>query len=63
MTQLGGDVIFLTPVGVVEKTNTPPRSQHPLKLTKQPPESNSRAMARYSYPQRFPSPQRGNESP
>ncbi|ATN90367.1 hypothetical protein SEA_LILBANDIT_44 [Propionibacterium phage LilBandit] len=38
----------------MEKTTTPERSRHPLKRTKQPPESISGARARYSYPQRFP---------
>ena len=56
-------MIFFTPMGVVEKTTTPERSRHPLKRTKQPPESISRAPVWYSYPQRFPSSQRGNESP
>ncbi|QHB36580.1 hypothetical protein PBI_P104B_43 [Cutibacterium phage P104B] len=45
LTQLGGDVIFLTHQGVVEKTNTPAQTEHPLKHTKQPPESISRAQA------------------
>lgn len=54
-------MIFLTPMGVVEKTNTPARSRHPPKSTKQPPESNGRARARYSYPQRFPGRYRSNE--
>ncbi|AGI12765.1 hypothetical protein P751_gp44 [Propionibacterium phage PHL071N05] len=63
MTQLGGDVIFLTPMGVVEKTNTPERSRRPLKRTKQGLESISRARARYSYPQRFPGRYRGKQDP
>lgn len=61
LTQLGGDVIFLTCQGVVEKTTMPPPTEHPLKRTKQPLESIGRAKARYSYPQQFPSPYRGNE--
>ena len=54
-------MIFLTTVGVVEKTNIPPSTEQPLKRTKQPPESNSRARVRYSYPQRFPGRYRSNE--
>ncbi|AKO60587.2 hypothetical protein ATTACNE_44 [Propionibacterium phage Attacne] len=38
----------------MEKTNTPPQTEHPLKRTKQPPVSNSRARVEYSYPQRSP---------
>lgn len=45
LTPLGGDVIFLTIVGVAEKTNTPPHTEHPLKRTKQPLESISRAQS------------------
>ena len=56
-------MIFLTPMGVVEKTNTPAQTEHPLKRTKQPPESISRARARYSYPQTIPSPYGSNERP
>lgn len=56
-------MIFFTPRGVVEKTNTPERSRHPLKRTKQAPESTSRARARYSYPQQLPSRYRSNERP
>ena len=63
LTQLGGDVIFLTCQGVVEKTNTPAQTEHPPKRTKRPPESISRARARYSYPQRFPSRYRGKQDP
>lgn len=63
LTQLGGDVIFFTPMGVVEKTNTPAQTEHPLKRTKQPPESNGRARARYSYPQQFPGRYRGKHDP
>ena len=59
----GGDVIFFTPMGVVEKTTTPAQTEHPLKATKQGLESMSRARVEYSYPQRFPSRQRGNERP
>ncbi|AII29443.1 hypothetical protein PHL116M00_45 [Propionibacterium phage PHL116M00] len=44
----------------MEKTNTPPRSRHPLKRTKQPLESNGRARARYSYPQTIPGRYRGH---
>ncbi|AII29489.1 hypothetical protein PHL116M10_45 [Propionibacterium phage PHL116M10] len=51
---------FDTAGGVVEKTNTPPRSRHPLKRTKQPLESNGRARARYSYPQTIPGRYRGH---
>lgn len=54
-------MIFLTPMGVVEKTIAPPQTEHPLKHTKQPPESNDRARARYSYPQQFPSRYRGRQ--
>ena len=54
-------MIFLTPMGVVEKTTTPASTEHPLKRTKQGLESISRARARYSYPQRFPSRYRSNE--
>lgn len=61
LTPLGGDVIFLTPVGVVEKTTTPAPSQPPTKQTKQPPESNSRAPVEYSYPQHVPGRYRSNE--
>lgn len=61
LTQLGGDVIFFTPMGVVEKTNTPAQTEHPLKQTKQPPESNGRARARYSYPQHLSGRYRSNE--
>ncbi|ALM02147.1 hypothetical protein [Propionibacterium phage PA1-14] len=43
-------------MGVVEKTTTPPHTEHPLKRTKQTPESICRARARYSYPQQLPSP-------
>ena len=50
-------------MGVVEKTNTPAQTEHPLKRTKQPPESTSRARARYSYPQRFPGRYRGKQDP
>lgn len=45
----------------MEKTNTPPHTEHPLKRTKQPPESISRARVEYSYPQRFPGRYRSNE--
>ncbi|AGI12404.1 hypothetical protein P753_gp44 [Propionibacterium phage PHL111M01] len=54
-------MIFLTPRGVVEKTNTPAQTEHPLKRTKQGLESISRASVGYSYPQRFPGRYRGNE--
>lgn len=50
-------------MGVVEKTNTPACSRHPLRATKQPPESISRVRARYSYPQRFPGCYRGKQDP
>ncbi|AUV62495.1 hypothetical protein [Propionibacterium phage pa28] len=36
-------MIFLTCRGVVEKTITPAQTEHPLKRTKQPPESIGRA--------------------
>ena len=54
-------MIFLTCQGVVEKTTTPPQTEHPLKRTKQGPESNDRARARCSYPQHIPGCYRGNE--
>ncbi|AFT97728.1 hypothetical protein D291_gp46 [Propionibacterium phage P100D] len=41
------------PGGVVEKTTTPAQTEHPLKRTKQSPESIGRARVEYSYPQRF----------
>lgn len=63
LTPLGGDVIFLTPVGVGEKTNTPARSRHPLKRTKQGLESNSRAPVEYSYPKHISGCYRSNEKP
>lgn len=47
----------------MEKTNTPERSRRPLKRTKQGLESNGRARARYSYPQRFPGRYRGKQDP
>ncbi|AKO60273.1 hypothetical protein PROCRASS1_44 [Propionibacterium phage Procrass1] len=37
LTQLGGDVIFLTPVGVVEKTNTPTTNRTPPQTNKTAP--------------------------
>lgn len=63
LTQLGGDVIFLTPMGVVEKTTTPAQTEHPLKRTKQGLGSIGRARVEYSYPQRFPGCQRGKQDP
>lgn len=54
-------MIFLTCQGVVEKTTTPAQTEHPLKRTKQPPESNSRASVEYSYPQHVPGCYRSNE--
>lgn len=63
LTQLGGDVIFFTCQGVVEKTKTPPQTEHPLKRTKQGLESIGRARARYSYPQQFPGRYRGKHDP
>lgn len=54
-------MIFFTCQGVVGKTTTPTQTEHPLKRTKQPPESMSRASVGYSYPQRIPGHQRGNE--
>lgn len=48
---------------VVEKTTTPPSTEHPLKRTKQPPESMSRAPVEYSYPQRFPGRYRSKQDP
>lgn len=56
-------MIFLTSVGVVEKATIQPQTEHPLKRTKQPPESTSRARVEYSYPQRFPGCYRSNEKP
>ena len=56
-------MIFLTPMGVVEKTNTPAHTEHPLKRTKQPPESNSRAPVGYSYPQTIPGRYRSKHDP
>ncbi|AII29080.1 hypothetical protein FDH74_gp45 [Propionibacterium phage PHL082M03] len=40
----------------MEKTTTPAQTEHPLKRTKQPLGSISRARARYSYPQTIPRP-------
>lgn len=54
-------MIFLTPVGVVEKTTTPPSTEHPLKQTKQALESIGRASVGYSYPQHVPGRYRGNQ--
>ncbi len=42
-------MIFLTPMGVVEKANTPAQIENPLKRTKQGLESINRARARYSH--------------
>lgn len=61
LTQLGGYVIFFTPRGVVEKTNTPAQTEHPAKRTKQGLGSNSRAPVGYSYPQTIPGRYRSNE--
>lgn len=61
LTPLGGDVIFLTCQGVVEKTTTPERSSHPAKRTKQGLGSNRRAPVEYSYPQHVPGCYRSNE--
>nr|DAR27400.1 MAG TPA: hypothetical protein [Caudoviricetes sp.] len=59
MTQLGGDVIFFTCQGVVEKTNTPEQTEHPPKRTKRGLGSTSRAPVGYSYPQTIPGRYRG----
>ncbi|AKO60454.2 hypothetical protein AFL93_gp46 [Propionibacterium phage SKKY] len=45
----------------MEKTTTPAHTRHPLKRTKQPPESIGRAPVEYSYPQQFPGRYRSNE--
>ena len=47
----------------MEKTTTPAQTEHPLKLTKQPPESTSRARVEYSYPQRFQGRCSGKQDP
>ena len=54
-------MIFLTPMGVVEKTNTPAQTEHPPKRTKQPLGSNSRAPVEYSYHKTILGRYRGNE--
>ena len=56
-------MIFLTPVGVVEKTTTPPQTEHPPKRTKQGLGSNSRAPVEYSYPQTILGRYRGKHDP
>lgn len=54
-------MIFFTCQGVVEKTTTPAQTEHPLKRTKRPLGSNSRAPVEYSYPQTIPGRYRSNE--
>ncbi|AII28760.1 hypothetical protein PHL041M10_44 [Propionibacterium phage PHL041M10] len=54
-------MIFFTCQGVGEENNHPGTNRTPPKRTKQPPESMSRARARYSYPQHFSGRYRSNE--
>ncbi|AFT97822.1 hypothetical protein P1001_46 [Propionibacterium phage P100_1] len=51
LTPLGGDVIFLTPMGVVEKTTTPAHTEHPPQTHKTAPRIEQQGTGRVFLPQ------------